>query len=152
MHATTTLKLMAVSAIAALLSLSGCTSMRKMEMATGITAPGELKLTGEQEVPPVTTTATGIGKISIAADGTTTGSVVTRGLEGTAAHIHMGAMGKNGPVVVPLIKSADGSSWTVPAGTKLTVEQMKSYQSGDLYVNVHTAANKGGELRAQLKP
>jgi hypothetical protein len=34
----------------------------------------------------------------------------------------------------------------------LTPEQLKSYQAGELYVNVHSAANKGGEIRAQLKP
>jgi hypothetical protein len=67
------------------------------------------------------------------------------------AHIHQAAMGKNGPVIVPLTKSGDGT-WSVPAGSKLTADQMKAYQAGDLYVNVHTEANKGGEIRAQLKP
>jgi hypothetical protein len=109
------------------------------------------KLTGAEEVPPVTTSASGTGNIAVAADGAVSGSVKTTGMIGTAAHIHQAAAGKNGPVVVPLSKSGEGA-WSVPAGSKLTPEQLKAYQAGELYVNVHTEANKGGEIRAQLKP
>ena len=63
----------------------------------------------------------------------------------------MGAAGKNGPVIIPLPKGIDGE-WSVPPGAKLTDEQMKSFKSGDLYVNVHSEANKSGEIRAQLTP
>ena len=66
------------------------------------------------------------------------------------AHIHQGAKGTNGPVVVPLTKSGD--TYTVPAGTKLNDAQMQAFKAGNLYVNVHTAKNKGGEVRAQLTP
>jgi hypothetical protein len=68
-----------------------------------------------------------------------------------AAHIQVGAAGKNGPVIIPLPKGIDGE-WSVPPGAKLTDEQMKSFKSGDLYVNVHSEANKSGEIRAQLTP
>lgn len=112
---------------------------------------GALKLTGDQEVPPVSTTFVGTGTITVAADGAVSGSIATPGLPGTMAHIHVGAVGKNGPVIVPLAAAGDGM-WAVPAGAKLTPEQLKSYQAGELYVNVHTAANKGGEVRAQLLP
>ena len=40
----------------------------------------------------------------------------------------------------------------MPAGAKLTEAQYKAYEAGDLYVNVHSAAHKGGEVRGQLKP
>ncbi len=40
----------------------------------------------------------------------------------------------------------------MPEGSKLTDEQYAAYKAGNLYVNVHSAANKGGEIRAQLKP
>ncbi len=111
----------------------------------------DLKLSGAQEVPPVTTSAAGTGSITVAADGAVSGSVTTTGLAGTMAHIHLAAMGKNGPVIIPLTKTGDGV-WSVPAGAKLSAEQMKSYEAGDLYVNVHSDANKGGEIRAQMKP
>jgi hypothetical protein len=114
-------------------------------------AYGRLGLSGDQEVPPVTTAATGTGTLTVAADGSVSGSITTTGLAGTMAHIHLGAAGKNGPVIVPLVSTVAGV-WSVPPGAKLTPEQMKSYQAGELYVNVHTAANKGGEVRAQLKP
>jgi hypothetical protein len=119
--------------------------------SVGIGATSELKLSGDQEVPPVSTSATGMGKITVADNGSVSGSVSVQGLAPTMAHIHLGAAGKNGPVIIPLTKTADGV-WSVPPDAKLTAEQMKSYQAGDLYVNVHTDANKGGEIRAQIKP
>lgn len=109
----------------------------------------KVTLTGANEVPPVTTSASGAGTITIADDGTVSGSVATKGVQGTAAHIHMAAAGKNGPVIVPFTK--DGDTYKAPAGSKLTAEQMTAYKAGDLYVNVHSAANPGGELRGQLK-
>jgi hypothetical protein len=112
---------------------------------------GMIKLAGDQEVPPVTTMASGGGEITIGADGAVSGSVKTTGIDATMAHIHQGAMGANGPVIVPLVKSAT-DTWSVPANSKLTPDQLKAYQAGDLYVNVHSAAHKGGEIRAQLKP
>ena len=117
----------------------------------GIAAAADLKLSGDNEVPPVKTAASGNGAISVAADGAVAGSVKTTGVAGMAAHIHVGAAGKNGPVIIPLTKGADGE-WTVPPGAKLSEEQMKSFKAGELYVNVHSEANKGGEIRAQLAP
>lgn len=118
---------------------------------SGHAMAGTFKLTGDQEVPPVQTAAQGSGNITVAADGTVSGKVSTTGLTGTAAHIHVGATGANGPVAVPLSRSGD-NDWAVPEGAKLTPEQLKAYQAEGLYVNVHTAANKSGEIRAQLKP
>jgi hypothetical protein len=114
-------------------------------------AAADPKLSGDTEVPPVKTMASGVSTIAVGADGAVAGSVKTTGVAGTAAHIHVGAAGKNGPVIIPLTKGADGE-WSVPPGAKLTDEQMKSFKSGDLYVNVHSEANKSGEIRAQLAP
>jgi hypothetical protein len=109
----------------------------------------KVKLTGANEVPAVTTQASGEGTITVADDGAVSGSVTTKGVQGTAAHIHMAAAGKNGGVIVPLTK--EGDTYKVPAGAKLTADQMKAFQAGDLYVNVHSAAHKDGEIRGQLK-
>jgi CHRD domain len=111
----------------------------------------KVMLSGDHEVPAVKTKATGSGTITVNADMSVSGSVTTTGIAGTGAHIHMGAAGKNGPVAVALDKSGD-NAWSVKAGAKLTDDQYKAYKAGDLYVNVHSADNKGGEIRGQLKP
>ena len=109
----------------------------------------KVSLSGANEVPPVTTSATGEGTISVADDGAVTGSVTTKGVQGTAAHIHMGAAGKNGPVVVPFTK--EGDTYKAQAGAKLNADQLKAFKAGELYFNVHSAANPNGEIRGQLK-
>ena len=111
----------------------------------------KVNLTGAQEVPPVSTSASGVGAIMVAPDGAVSGTITTTGLEGTMAHIHEAPMGQNGPVIVPFTKTAD-NVWSAPAGAKLTEAQMQSLKSGNLYLNVHSAANKPGEIRGQLKP
>lgn len=122
-------------------------------IGAGIATAGDSKvsLTGADEVPAVTTSATGAGTITVGADKSVTGKVTTKGIAGTVAHVHLGAPGKNGPPVITLTKTSD-NVWSVPEGSKLTDEQYASYQAGDLYVNVHSAEHKGGEIRAQLKP
>ncbi|MFD2271326.1 CHRD domain-containing protein [Undibacterium arcticum] len=114
----------------------------------GMTA---IKLDGSHEVPPVNTTATGNGTITVSADKSVRGSIMTTGIEAMAAHIHQGAAGANGPVIIPLTKGAD-NSFAVPTGAVLTDAQYDSYMAGNLYVNVHSAANPNGEIRAQLNP
>jgi hypothetical protein len=121
-----------------------------LSVSAALAADVKLTLSGAQEVPPVTTQATGNGTITVGDDKSVSGSVTTSGIVGTAAHIHLAAAGKNGPPIITLTKKSD-NEWTVPAGSKLTDEQLASFKAGDLYVNVHSAANKGGEIRAQLK-
>jgi hypothetical protein len=111
----------------------------------------KVSLIGAEETPPVTTSATGSGTIAIAADKTVTGRIKTTGIDGTVAHIHVGAPGQAGPPIITLIKSGEGV-WSVPVGSKLTDEQYASFKAGNLYVNVHSAMHQPGEIRAQLKP
>ncbi len=110
----------------------------------------KVKLSGDQEVPPVTTTASGTAQFTLKDDMSLSGSVKTQGIKGIAAHIHAGAAGKNGPVAVPLTMKGD-DEWMVPADTKLTAAQVTELKAGGMYVNVHSAAHKDGEIRAQLK-
>jgi len=119
--------------------------------ATAVGAEPSGTLSGAQEVPPVKTEASGRSGISVNPDMSVTGSVDTSGVVGTAAHIHSGAIGANGPVVVPLTKTT-ATRWSVPPGTMLTAEQYKSYRAGELYVNVHSELYPNGEMRLQLKP
>jgi hypothetical protein len=116
---------------------------------TALAADVKVTLSGDNEVPPVKTAAKGSGTITIADDGAVSGSVTTTGVQGTAAHIHEGAAGTNGPVIVPFTK--DGDTYKAPAGAKLTPAQMTAFKAGNLYFNVHSDANKGGEVRGQLK-
>ena len=109
------------------------------------------KLSGDMEVPSVTTTANGEGAITIKPDMSVTGKVMTSGLAGTMAHIHIGKAGTNGPVVITLSKSGN-NAWMVPEGSKLSEAEYKAYKAGELYVNVHSADHKPGEIRGQLLP
>ena len=114
-----------------------------------LAADVKVSLSGANEVPPVTTSATGDGTITVADDGAVSGSVTTKGIQGTAAHIHAGAAGKNGPVVVPFTK--EGDTYKAAAGAKLNPDKLKAFKAGELYFNVHSAANPNGEIRGQLK-
>ncbi len=133
-------------------------------LAACSTAPPSYKtvLTGEKEVPPVNTAASGLSDISVrtgrcpsagsASDCVLlVGTVQTTGVVSTAAHIHQGAPDQNGPVIVTLVRTGN-DVWSVPVGTTLTEAQYQAYLAGRLYVNVHSDAYKGGEIRAQLKP
>ena len=120
-------------------------------LGVGVAFAADVKVTlsGDNEVPPVKTAAKGSGTITIGDDGAVSGSVTTTGVAGTAAHIHEGAAGTNGPVIVPFTK--DGDTYKAAAGAKLTPAQMTAFKAGNLYFNVHSDANKGGEIRGQLK-
>jgi CHRD domain len=123
--------------------LAGCQSMSPM-MAQQIT------LSGSNEVPPVTTTASGTAMVAIDADRSVKVTVTATGMTATASHIHEGAAGANGPVIVPFTKTGD-NTFASPDGAKLTEAQYASYKAGNLYINVHSAKNPGGEIRAQIK-
>ncbi len=125
-------------------------------LSAGFSGPAlsqEIKVTlsGDQEIPPVTTAGTGTGTLVVGADKSVSGSATISGMSVTVAHIHEAPAGKNGPIVFPLTKTSD-TVWTVPAGAKLSDAQYESYKAGNLYFNMHSAAYKGGEIRGQIKP
>ena len=110
-----------------------------------------ITLSGANEVPPVSSSAAGSGTVTVKDDGSVTARITVTGMTATAAHIHSGAAGSNGPVIVPFTKTGD-NTFEAAAGAKMTPEQMAMYKAGNTYVNVHSAAHPGGEVRAQLKP
>lgn len=117
-------------------------------------------MSGAQEVPPVTTSATGEGTAVVSPDGSTITYIVTySGLSGAAvaAHIHTGAVGVSGGVILPLTVSASPMVGTLtasnftPSGTITTFAQaVAAIQAGNTYFNIHTAAHPGGEIRGQI--
>jgi len=138
-------------------SLRGAFAVAAIALATTISGAAfaaeeiAIKLSGDMEVPPVVTSAMGNGTLKINDDMTISGQVSTAGIAATMAHIHIGKAGTNGPVTIPLNRSGD-NQWMVPPDAKLTDAQYQAYRSGELYVNVHSAAHPGGEIRGQLMP
>ena len=116
--------------------------------------PFVANLTGANEVPPVATTASGVGTFDYNFDTNELSyEIQVAELSGiTAAHIHSGSAGVNGPVLFPLY---DGTGLFDPANpisgiVTLNAEQQALLMNGALYVNVHTATNADGEIRDQL--
>jgi hypothetical protein len=115
-------------------------------------------LTGALQNPPVTTSATGVGGVIVdPATKAITGGITFSGLSGPPTtgghHIHQAPIGdptNNGPVIIGLTLASDGVTAFVPPGTVLTDPQYAALLAGELYFNVHTVANSGGEIRGQI--
>lgn len=115
-------------------------------------------LSGDAEVPPVTTTASGDFRATLVGD-TLNYRLVASGEGLTQAHIHLGAAAANGPVVVFLfgpddagVSSIDVTGTLGPADmVEGTFQEMiDAINSGNAYVNVHSIANPPGEVRGQI--
>jgi hypothetical protein len=129
------------------LALVGCAQVQSMAAGDG----GEqVKLSGKNEVPPVDTPASGSGTVTVGADCSVQANIKVTGMTPTAAHIHQGAAGANGKVLVPFEKKGD-DTFVAPAGSKFDEQGCADYKAGKTYVNVHSDAHKPGEIRAQLK-
>jgi hypothetical protein len=145
-------------------------------LALGTTAHADSKrefqarLTGDQEVPPVVTDATGRFEIKVDRD-FTSGEYTLRvndGVRLTQAHFHCGSAGNNGPVIV-FLAGFHAPGWDVDGkwvsnatitnanivnttcGATLA-EIFEQARAGNVYVNVHSVANPAGVVRGQLLP
>src|SRR5947209_18199438 len=110
-------------------------------------------LTGTQQVPPNTSPATGSATVVLSADQTQIAVTVTfSGLTAPAiaSHIHDGAPGTNGPVVIPFPGFPNATSGTYSQTFPITPALVAELQAGNLYINIHTATFPGGEIRGQL--
>jgi hypothetical protein len=117
-------------------------------------SPYIANMTGGQENPGVNTNARGSGAVSLNAAGTQ--AIVTMnwaGLSGNASagHVHSGRSGVNGPVICNLSPAAATSGSVVDSLCSFTPAQVTALKQGQLYLNVHTAANPGGEVRGQIQ-
>lgn len=122
-------------------------------------------LTGQQEVPPVDTQATGEAILvqDMPLNQTIDYFVNVTGIQAvTQGHIHSAAEGENGPIVVTLFNFDSPQTEVLQNGTiaasnlegpmegKTIPELIAAMQNGTTYVNVHTEQNPEGEIRGQL--
>jgi hypothetical protein len=144
--------LLRTACAAALVAAAGLAGCQHMGGSSGQQL-FQATLSGTQEVPPVSTPATGNADLRYnPSTQSLTWSVSHSGLSGpvTAAHIHgPAAAGQNAGVVIPFTNV--GAS-TITGEAKLTPQQLAQLVGGQWYVNLHTAANPGGEIRGQLRP
>ena len=133
--------------------------------SVGITTVNAV-LSGAQEVPPIISAASGSATVTIdAARANINVTTTTQGFATpvTASHIHFGPTGTNGsvlfslfaaPGVLPatLAKNLTSVDFTPAAanGVITFADAVNAILSGNTYINVHTQANLGGEIRGQL--
>jgi CHRD domain len=154
----TTIATMVVIFTALALSPYGLTSLAFAQGPPTIV----VNLTGNEEVPPVQTEATGIAEFIPMGMDSVDYSVNATNIQGvTAGHIHLGAKGENGPVVVTLFKydtpmnevSENGTITADKLEGPLVGKQISDLATaggnGTLYVNIHTEQNPNGEIRGQ---
>lgn len=133
--------------------------------AQGTTTALNARLTGAGEVPATTSAAVGTFTATLdeAANTLTWSLSVPTITNTTAAHLHVGAAGTNGALVLPLFAAPTGSpaSSINVSGTSKSAdltgplqgqfaEFAKAIKAGTIYANVHTSANPGGEIRDQV--
>ena len=126
-------------------------------------------LTGAEENPPVTTTARAVAELKLESNGTMSFRLwaATALTAVKAAHIHLGAFTQNGSVAALLYENAagqnfaagdviaqgslsNGSVLALPNFTPSIANLAERIRQGRAYVNVHTTAHPGGEVRGQL--
>ena len=130
-----------------------------------------IALTGSQQVPPVTTDAFGFATVRLLDNGTAISFrvIVCNIVDVVASHIHVGPAGANGKVIIPFFGggqpfSSTHGCKTLAEGTRTAADLntkadpsitswsdfVHALLAGNTYVNVHTTANPGGEIRGQL--
>ena len=133
------------------LAVAGCGMMGSSSSGSGMSGSSmNVPLSGRNEVPPNASPGTGTGKVDL--DGSVLKWTITySGLTGpvTAGHFHgPAAPGANAGVVLPFT----GSMASPITGTAtLTPAQLADVKAGLWYINLHTAAHPGGEIRGQVR-
>jgi hypothetical protein len=132
----------------AAIAFAGTLAFAAPSMAASMTFKASLD--GKSEVPPNDSKGTGTVTATYDTDSkklTWKGSYKDLSGDATAAHFHGPAEpGKNAGVLVPIAPATT----PLEGSATLNDDQAKALMAGEVYVNVHTAANKGGEIRGQL--
>ena len=111
-------------------------------------------LTGDQEVPAVSTSAVGVARLGLTGNMLTYTVEVSNIMSITKAHIHMAAAGSNGSSVITLFNAPDGGTFDpdnpATGSATLTAENLVDLLTSHYYVNVHTETHGPGEIRGQI--
>lgn len=120
-----------------------------------VTFATDVALSGANEVPIVTTTATGLALIRLTTNKTLFARITINTLEATdalaAAHIHTGAAGTNGGVIVGLASTLADFSLLFLRVNTVSDANIALIQTGLVYVNVHSTLRPGGVVRGQIR-
>jgi len=116
-------RILLAAAVVAAMGMAGCNTMKSM---TGGGHTQSVTLSGANEVPAVNTSASGTGNVTVGADRMVTANITVTGMNATAAHIHVAAVGQSGPPIITLTRTTD-DVWSVPADAKLTDEQYEQF-------------------------
>jgi hypothetical protein len=110
------------------------------------------QLSSAQEVPSNASSATGTGLVSLdPASKKFTARLTVTGIAATAAHIHTGTPGINGPILFGLTETSAGSGvWVSAANETMNDAEIAVLKAGGLYFNAHSAALPNGEIRGQI--
>jgi hypothetical protein len=146
-----------VTASLAVLAITACGSSSRSDPPPSSPTPPvgfSVELSGAQEIPPVNTTASGQAEIEMDLQtGAISGTVVVEDMDSTAAHVHLGHAGSNGPILIHLVQDAgDASRFGFAANTALSAAQMDQLMAGELYLNVHSDQYPAGQVRGQILP
>ncbi len=108
-------------------------------------------LNGDQEIPPVTTSARGFGYavLNFPTSDSLYYIVISEGLNSTGGTLHQGEAGKSGTMISTLTPT--GFPGVYSGVTAITADQLKAYMRDELYFNLSTASNPGGEIRGQFQ-
>ena len=117
----------------------------------------KVPLTGAQSVPAVDTTGSGTAELTYdPATRVVTWNITFSGLTGpaTMAHFHGPApAGKNAGVKVWISQKGNMDVTSPISGqATLSADDAQMFEAGNMYINVHTKANPGGEIRGQVMP
>lgn len=138
-------KILAITSILAVMLVASC---KKDEVPSNEVKFGAT-LKGSEEVPAVTTDATGTFNATYNKDTKIlTYTVTYTGITPTAWHIHKAAVGVAGPVIFNF-----GQTFTSPfnaATVAMTTDQEADLMNGNYYVNIHSSKSPSGEIRGQL--
>ena len=139
---------LALSASAALFLISSTSSAAIVKYKATIN--------GAQQVPPVESASTGTADLSFDdANNTLRGTIEFQLAEGTNVtnqHIHQAKCGESGSILKPLTEPGLNGVIAIEPPFELDAAGVAALQAGELYINLHTEAHAGGEIRGQIYP